>query len=255
MQAYTLYRTPHSTNRDVSVTETIAGGNHPPALEVTTQTTLGGAEVAHGTAAGRVSTTEEEVYTTRDERDRVVVDTERVETTEIVCSEYIAVASDGIVGVARSDGGSEIAALVAHDWATSPPVSCQLDLTAFTAEVRSDAGATVEMVTSEVYPNDTASESSTSVGTRISYGAAAALSDISSETDELRGLSFSFDSEIGHVRGVAYSSGYLALYNVQDPSQYAQFVREHVDSLLSVADTEQERDTELSTLNSEVSEP
>ena len=230
MQEYTLFRTQQLPNRDATVDEWSGDGSDLPALDAETQETLDGLAVAYGTAAVRVEQETREVFVTDPLDGSVNVSTERTETVDTVASDYLALPSAGIVGVERSTGAESVASLVAHSWSPIPVMS-RLDLEGFVDEIRDGSNATVEMVTAATYSDGLDPEEDTPDSTQVDWGESAALDD--GGPRELSGVAFVFESEeCGHVRGVAYASGYLALWNTGNRNAYGGFVDAHIDEHL-----------------------
>lgn len=229
MQAYTLFRTQRYPNRDATVDEWSGDGSDLPALDAEMQETLDGLAVAYGTAAVRVEQETREVFVT-DQDGSVNVSAVRTETLDEVATDYLALPSEGIVGVERSTGAESVAELVAHNWSPTP-VTSHLDLEGFVDEIQDGSNATVEMVTAATYSDDRDPEEDAPDSTQVDWGESAALDDGGAR--ELSGVAFSFESdECGHVRGVAYASGYLGLWNTGNENAYGSFVNTHVDEHL-----------------------
>lgn len=189
-----------------------------PAMDVETQETLDGRSIAAGTAAGFVETVEVDPIIGVDDSGGVVVSDEWVETTEPVVTEYIADAGAGYIGLEKGDARFAADA-IAQQWDVPVPVEARLDLDGFEAQFHGDASSDAWMTTGErVDDGDD--------GVEIAYHQDASLHDAGRR--DLSGVGFEFGSEIGHVRGVAYESGYVAVFTELADIQFAEFCREHV---------------------------
>lgn len=191
-----------------------------------TQEALDGRPVQEGIAVSTRSATEIHATIVEDsDGDPVRVDVEREDTTETVAADW----------VADPTGTGVVAASSTAD--TGAPVPFPFDLVAGPAGVDVDV---LEIDVAGLYRDWREGEDLTDVwlkgaadgdpdaddpvGTRIDYHDRA---DADDETADL-GVGFRVSWSGTLARGVAYQSGYLALYSATTPSEYLSFVEDYV---------------------------
>jgi len=187
-----------------------------PAIEVTqTQDTHGAATPQAGTAAARVDESVTDVLARRDDSNGVLIDTDRTDAvTDMATDWYADVTGSGVI-LAESISANEQLPFPFDLFTARVATSVerqQLDIEALYDDWDgADGLAELWMSGSDIGP-----------GTQIAYHGAA---------DDHRptiGLGFKRAWSGTTIKGVAYASGYVALYTARHPADGLQFVADEI---------------------------
>lgn len=182
-----------------------------------TQSYLDGGKVQQGRAAGRVESTQEEIYV-----DGGTVDVERVGTINQVWTEWVADVTDaGFVAAERTAGTDPTFPFDLFSSRVNSPVRpAEVDTGSFVqAQREEDSLQDVWMSMSKTATESNIDPDDVDVG----YGREATPAGGNVGV----GFRISWDGTI--AKGIVYASGYLACYNESwGPLQFSRFVRERV---------------------------
>ncbi|MFW5896323.1 MAG: hypothetical protein ACOCUA_02955 [archaeon] len=205
-------------------------GRYPTLVVSGSQETHGDATAQHGQVAGRVETTETDVLVYEDQDGDTRIETDRIDGIETIATDWYADPTDsGVIlaeSVADPDAEYPFPFDVFAGIADSRVQRQQLDVETLHDDWQDADGL------SDVWMGAGDGQ----VGTRIGYHGAAR------DVDPTIGLGFKRAWGGTTIKGVAYASGYVALYSARHPADGLQFVADEILPYAESWDPEQHQD-------------